>query len=319
MVLVTGASGFLGGRLAQILAGRGAEVRVLARASSDLGHLAGLPIDVVREDVEAAVRGVTHIYHCAGCATDWAPWRDYYEANVAAVTELLRAAAGVRGLRRFLHVSTTDVYGYPEVPCDESHPPVDAGLGYNRSKCQGEARVWEAARDAGLPVTVVRPATIYGPRGRAFVGDIATRIRQGLMAVIGGGRARGGFCYVDNAAEAILQAAEASETAGRAYNLADGTGVTWRRYVDAMADGLGCRRPWIDLPVAAAFALARVMEAPHRWLGLPVRPALTRHAVLLLARDQEYPAERARREFGFRPAVSFEEGMRRSVEWARGR
>jgi len=318
MVLVTGASGFLGGRLAQILVERGEAVRVLARPTSDLRHLDGLPVEVVRGDAGAAVQGVTHIYHCAGCSTDWAPWRDYYEANVAGVEELLRAAAGVTGLRRFLHVSTTDVYGYPLVPCDESHPILDAGLAYNRSKGMGETRVWEAARDTGLAITVVRPATIYGPRGKAFVTDLAKLIRQGLMAVIGGGRATGGFCYVDNVAEAMIQAAMASETAGRAYNLSDGTGVTWRQYVDALADGLGCRRPWIDLPVAAAFGLARAMEAPHRWLGVPGRPLLTRHAALLLGHDQEFPIERARREFGFRPAVGFEEGMRRSVEWVAG-
>jgi nucleoside-diphosphate-sugar epimerase len=317
MVLVTGASGFLGGRLAQILVARGEAVRVLARASSDLRHLDDLPVEVVRGDAERAVSGVTHIYHCAGCSTDWAPWRTYYEGNVAGVEELLRAAAGVKDLRRFLHVSTTDVYGYPLVPCDESHALTDIGLPYNRSKCMGETRVWEAARDAGLPVTVVRPATIYGPRGRAFVGDIAKLIRQGLMAVIGGGRTAGGFCYVDNAAEAMIQAATASETVGRAYNLSDGTGATWRRYVDALADGLGCRRPWIDLPVGAAFGLARVMEAPHRGLRVPGRPLLTRHAVLLLARDQEFPIERARREFGFRPAVGFEEGIARSLAWVK--
>jgi nucleoside-diphosphate-sugar epimerase len=319
MVLVTGASGFLGGRLAQVLADRGETVRVLARPASDLRHLEGLPVEVVRSDAADAVRGVTHIYHCAGCASDWAPWRTYYEANVAGVEELLRAAAGVRGLRRFLHVSTTDVYGYPRVPCDESHPLSDVGLPYNRTKCLGEARVWDAARETGVPATVVRPATIYGPRGRAFVADIAKLTRQGLMAVIGGGRTPGGFCYVDNAVEGIIQAANAEEAVGRAYNLADGTGVTWRRYVDALADGLALRRPWIDIPAGAASALARVMEAPQRWLRVPGRPLLTRHAVLLLSRDQEFPTGRARHEFGFAPAVSFEEGMARSLAWLKER
>jgi len=318
MVLITGASGFLGGRLAQILAGRGEAVRVLARENSDLRHLAGLPIEVMRGDAASAVRGITDIYHCAGCSTDWASWSTYYAANVAGTENLLRAAAGAKGVRRFLHVSTSDVYGYPRVPCDESRPPADTGLPYNRSKLLGERKVWEAASGAGLPVTVVRPATIYGPRGKAFVTDIAKLIRQGLMAVIGGGRTAGGFCYVDNAAEAMIQAATASETIGRAYNLADGTGATWRQYVDAMADGLGCRRPWIDIPAAAAWGLASVMEAPHRYLRIPGRPLLTRHAVLLLSRNQEFPTERARREFGFAPAVGFEEGMRRAVAWALG-
>lgn len=314
-VLVTGASGFLGGRLVQVLAARGQAVRVLARSGSDLRHLTGLPIEVIRGGlVEAsplaeAVQGVTHIYHCAGCSTDWAPWEVYFEANVTGVDNLLCAARETGGLERFLHVSTTDVYGYPVEPCDEAHPPADVGLPYNQTKCLGEDRVWKS----GLPVTVVRPATIYGPRGKAFAIDIARLIREGSMAVIDGGASPGGFCYVDNAVDAIIQAATAPGTDGRAYNLADGTGATWRRYVDALADGLGERRPWINIPSAVAFGLARVMEGGCGHLG--TRPLLTRHAVYLLSRNQEYPAERARREFGFSPAVSFEEGMRRTVEW----
>jgi nucleoside-diphosphate-sugar epimerase len=161
----------------------------------------------------------------------------------------------------------------------------------------------------------VRPATIYGPRGKAFATDIAKLIRQGLMAVIDGGYAPGGFCYVDNTVDAIIQAATTRETAGRAYNLADGTGVTWRSYVDALADGLGERRPWINLPSKIAFALAHILEAPHQHLRISGRPLLTRHAVYLLSRSQEYPAGRARREFGFSPAVSFEEGMARTIQW----
>ena len=180
----------------------------------------------------------------------------------------------------------------------------------------GETAVWEASRNGGLPVTVVRPATIYGPRGTAFATDIAKLIRQRLMAVIDGGRSEGGFCYVDNAAQAIIQAGDSPKTLASAYNLADGTGVTWRTYVDALADGLGERRPWINLPSAIAFPLARIMEAPHR-LRVPGRPLLTRHAVYLLSRSQEYPIERARREFGFAPEVGFAEGMRRTVEWLR--
>jgi nucleoside-diphosphate-sugar epimerase len=319
-ILVTGASGFLGGRLAEVLAARGEVVRVLARAGSALDYLAGLPIEVTRcgldDDgrLDEALRGVTHIYHCAGCATDWAPWSVYYQANVEGTRNLLRAAARAPGLQRFLHVSTTDVYGYPRVPCDETHPPVDTGLPYNRSKCLGERCVWEAA-NSGLPVTVVRPATLYGPRSKTFGSDIAKLIRQRLMALIDGGRAPGGFCYIDNAVDGIVDAATARDAAGQAYNLADGTGATWKSYVDAIADGLNLPRPWIDMPAPVAFALANVMEAPHRWLRIPGRPLLTRHAVYLLCRDQEYPIEKAKREFRFAPKISYEEGMARMIEW----
>src|SRR5258708_2506804 len=113
-VLITGATGFLGGRLAQILADAGQTVRVLARPGSDLEHLTSYPVEIVQGDLSdverlcRAVRGVTHIYHCAGCSTDWAPWDVYYKSNVAGVRNLLQAAARVPELRRFLHVSTTD-------------------------------------------------------------------------------------------------------------------------------------------------------------------------------------------------------------------
>jgi len=318
-VLVTGASGFLGGRLAQVLASRGEDVRILARAGNEPRHLANFPIDVIEgslsdpDALKQAVRNVTHVYHCAACSTDWAPWKVYYEANVAGVRNLLRAAAESTSLRRFLHVSTTDVYGYPRVPCDESHTTVHTELPYNRTKCLGEESVW----GSGLPVTVVRPATIYGPRGKAFATDIAKLIRQRLMAVIDGGRSPGGFCYVDNAVDAVIDAAGASVTMGRAYNVSDGTGATWRDYVDAIASGIGEKRPWIDLPSAIAYPLALALEAPHRFARMPGRPLLTRHAVLLLSRDQEYPIARARRDFGFSPKVSFEDGVARTVAWLR--
>jgi oxidoreductase len=321
IVLVTGASGFLGGRVAQLLAADGVEVRALVRKGRDVHHLTGTRIQFVpgdlsnTESVTTAVKGVSHVIHCAACSTDWAPWRLFFESNVTGVANLVRAAAHESRLERFLHVSTTDVYGYPKFPCDESHPLTDVALPYNRSKCMGEERLWAGAKEFGLPVTVVRPATIYGPRGKAFVIDIARLLRQRSMAVVDGGCVRGGFCYVDNAATSIIQAATHPSTLGQAYNLADATGVTWRQYVDALADAVGARRPWINLPSKAAFAIARAFETAHGRLRLPGTPLLTRHAVFLLSRDQEYPVEKARRHFGFAPKTSFKEGMARTAAW----
>lgn len=325
-LVVTGASGFLGGRLTQLLAEQGHTVRILARPSSDLTHLAGLPFEILRTPITDIrpedLADVTHIYHCAGASTDWAPYDTYYQSNVVATQALLLAArtALTQGspLQRFLHISTSDVYGYPRIPCDESHPLTYTGLPYNETKCLGEAATQEAHDQAGLPVTILRPATIYGPRGSAFVTDIVALLKDRSMALFDHGRTRGGFTYVDNVANAMIAAAHSPNTIGRAYNITDGTNITWREYVHALADGLQqLRRPWLDIPSALALPLGHAMEIAYRRLPLPGRPLLTRHAVLLLARDQAFPITRAQNDFAYAPAISFEEGMNRTIDWAR--
>ena len=320
-VLVTGASGFLGGALTRALVEEGEDVRVLARTTSDLRHLADLPIDVARGDLEdraslgRAVDGARIVYHCAGLATDWAPWESFYRTNVTGVRNLLEAVQDVGELERFLHISTSDVYGYPRQACHESHPITPINLPYARSKSLGEMAVWEWQSSTGLPVTVIRPVSIYGPRSKDFVTEVAQLLLKRQMVLLDGGDCRAGLLYVDNAAEGIIQAAESPHTVGEAYNLRDDTDETWGRYTEALAEGLGAGLPWIRLSGRVALGLAAASEAVYRTLGIKSRPLLTRHAVYVFIRDQGYSIEKAQRDFGFRSRVSFSEGVKRSVEW----
>jgi nucleoside-diphosphate-sugar epimerase len=145
---------------------------------------------------------------------------------VAGVRRLLRAASRTPTLRRLLHVSTTDVYGYRRHAGDETTPIRDVGLPYNRSKGLGELAVWACHRQTGLPVTVVRPASIYGPRSKDFVLEIARAVQRRQMVLVGDGRVPAGLIYIDNAVDAILAAAEAEDSVGQAYALRDETPTT---------------------------------------------------------------------------------------------
>jgi nucleoside-diphosphate-sugar epimerase len=300
---------------------RGEEVVILARATSDLRHLSSTPVRVVRSDLSnraalrEAVAHVTDIFHCAACSTDWAPKQAYLDANVIGTQNLLAAVQQAPRLHRFLHVSTTDIYGYPQIPCTEEHPFVDADLPYNQTKGQAEAAVWKAHQEHGIPITIIRPATIYGPRGKDFTREIAMLLRQRLMAYIDTGTSPGGFTYVDSVVQAMLDAAASTHTIGQAYNIARGTGATWEQYVSLFAEQLGVKPPWINLPFSAAMALAGILETFHGCLRLRGRPLLTRHAVYLLGRNQEFPIAKAKSNFGFSPKISLEEGIRRSVAW----
>lgn len=303
---------------------RSEEVVILARATSDLRHLSSTPVRVVRGDLsnraalQEAVQNVTDIFHCAACSTDWAPRQTYLEANVIGTQNLLAAAERAPRLHRFLHVSTTDIYGYPQIPCTEEQSFVDAGLPYNQTKGRGEAAVWKAHQERGIPITIIRPATIYGPRGKDFTREIAMLLRQRLMAYIDTGTTPGGFTYVDTVVQAMLDAAASPHTIGQAYNITGGTGATWKQYATLFAKQLGAKPPWISLPFTAAMALARIFETAHACLRLRGRPLLTRHAVYLLGRNQEFPIAKAKSTFGFSPDISLEEGIHRSVAWLKG-
>ena len=299
----------------------GEEVIVLARPGADLQHLPAGRVRVVRGDltdqasVNEAAKGATRIFHCAACSTDWAPETTYQAANILGTGRLVAGALRSSALERFVHVSTTDVYGYPLIPCGEDAPIVDAGLPYNRSKGLGEMIVWEAMRERGLPATIMRPATIYGPRGKDFTQEIAVMLRQRMMATVDGGSAAGGFVYVDTVAQAMLDASLHPKANCEVYNLCDGSGTTWAKYLSVFAEQLGTSRPWIDLPFGVAMRLADGLETIHRTLRLGGRPLLTRHAVLLLGQSQEFPIDKARAHFAYEPRVSLEEGIRRSVAW----
>src|SRR5271166_5264412 len=177
MVFVTGATGFLGSHVAQALAARGEPVRLLVRRPERARWLEKLGARCVAGDLSseaalaAALKGCRCVIHCAARASDWGTWEDFREANDYGVGRLLKACESA-SLERFVHISTTDVYGYPDRDgLDETTPLRDRGLAYNSSKISGERRVW-AALDAGLPVTVIRPGCIYGPRSVTLGQDI---------------------------------------------------------------------------------------------------------------------------------------------------
>ncbi|SDE84516.1 type I polyketide synthase [Streptomyces griseoaurantiacus] len=320
-VLVAGASGFIGGHLTRRLAEHGHRVRVLVRDGSDRSAFDGADVEIVTGDLgdadslRRAASGVRHVYNCTGMSADWGAWEDFRSVNVDGSRRLAEAAHHAGTVERFLHVSTTDVYGYPAVPCDESTPPRDIGLPYNRSKLLGERAVRETAERTGLPLTVVRPVSVYGPRSKDFVIEIASLLVARQMVYIRRGDVPAGLVHVGNLVDGMIAACTSETAAGRTYNLRDADLTTWREYVEALARGLGVKAPALSLPTPLARGVATASERLYGALRVKARPVLTRHAVHLFDRDQSYPIDRARDDFGFKSEVGFQEGMDLTVAW----
>ncbi len=319
---VTGGSGFLGSHLIDALVARGEEVRALVRPTSKIDHLQNRGVELVYGDLsdvsslEKATKGVERIYHCAALAADWGARETFYAANVTGVSNLL-AASLKTNVARFIHVSTTDVYGHPDYPADESAPYRFRGWHYGDTKIQGEQRVWNYHKKYDLPITVIRPVSIYGPRSDTLVLEIVNLLKSGSMVHIGYAQKPAGLAYVTNVVDAMLLAGDSENCIGQAYNVSDGSDISWRQYVNRLAKMFGIAAPRIILPYRLAYFTGWIMEKFYGALRIKSRPLLTRMAVEIFGTHQGFPINKARRELGYEPRMDFEQGMDAVEIWLR--
>jgi nucleoside-diphosphate-sugar epimerase len=321
--LVTGGSGFLGSHPVEALVARGEHVRALVRSTSKQTHLQGLGVELEYGDLtdapslRRAIRGAERVYHCAALAADWGyPWATFRAINGTGTGSLLEAALEAK-VSRFIHVSTSDVYGNPDAPVDETAPHRLRGWPYGDTKIQAEQLVWAFYREHGLPVTVVRPVSIYGPRSASFVLEIVELLRSGGLVHIGRRAKPAGLAYVANVVDVLLRVACSERSVGQAYNASDGSSISWQQYVDRLARIIRAPAPRAVVLYRPAYLTGWAMERIYGARRIEARPLLTRMAVELWSTDQGFSIEKARRELGYEPEVDFDEGMRRVEAWLR--
>jgi nucleoside-diphosphate-sugar epimerase len=325
--LITGATGFIGGHLAARLAGEGWHVRCLARPTSDTSQIDGLDVEIVEGDLQdpdslvRAAAGCRVVFHCAAMVSDWATVAEISRVNVRGTQNLLDAAAG-GSVERFVHFSTTDVYGHRgRDEIDETYVGRHFSNWYAQTKLNAEREVRGAEAARGLAAVILRPATVYGPRSREVIGDIARAIRGGNMLLIDSGRPVAGLVYVDNLIDAAVLAAGHDAAPGQAFNITDGLDVTWRQFTDDLARGLGCQGPRWSLPFRAANGIAFTLEQGYRLLrrtaGLRTRPLLSRQAVHVLGADQLFSNRKIRTVLGWVPRTSYAGGLDATLAWLR--
>jgi 2-alkyl-3-oxoalkanoate reductase len=321
--LITGATGFVGGHLVEACVKRGWSVRALMRSTSDPSVLERHNARLIRGDladrsaVREALQGVEVVLHCAAKVGDWGPVEEYRTVNVEGLRGLLDACRD-QPLRRFVHFSSLGVYAARHhYGTEESEPlPAQHMDGYTQTKVEAEQLVLNYHRDHQLPAVVLRPGFIYGPRDRTVMPKLLNNLRQRKVRYIGGGKRAMNCIYVGNLVEAALLAVEKPEAVGQIYNLTDGEFVSKRRFIESIADGVGLPRPKpVGVPLWLARLLAWSMERSARKRGDPKPPRLTQGRLKFLGLNLDFSIEKAKRELGFRPRWSFEEGMRETVAW----
>jgi nucleoside-diphosphate-sugar epimerase len=321
--LITGATGFVGSHLAEACAARGLPVRALARASSDTALLERLGVTIVRGDLgdAAALRqaldGAHVVLHSAAKVGDWGPVADFRSVNVDALGTLLEACRA-RPLHRFVHLSSLGVYAARHhYGTDETEPlPRHHVDGYTQTKVEAEELVLRYHREHGTPAVILRPGFVYGPRDRTVLPRLIDNLRRRKVNYIGrSGRALNTI-YIGNLVEAVFLAAQRPEAVGQIYNLTDGEPVSKRRFIEGIADGVGVPRPRpVRVPLWIARILAWWQESRARRRNSPKPPRLTQGRLKFLGLNLDFSIDKARRELGYRPRYSFDQGMAETVAW----
>lgn len=341
-ILVTGAAGFVGSRICEILHGGGFRVRAGVRRWASAARVGRLPIEIVPCDVRdanqarAAVAGATAIVHCAVGDRD---------VTIDGTERLLEAAMQA-GVERFVHISTIAVYGEQGGELDESTPLQVTGRPYGDSKIAAEELCRRFAQRSGAPhITILRPSIVYGPHSQLWTIEFATRLQSRPWPLPE--EYCGGTCnlvYVDDVVLAILRALEGKHASGEAYNVNGAERPTWNEYFHALNDAMGLP-PILSQTAAVSRTLATVMQPVrtsakyvlkrfqpqvmalyHRSAAAKaimkraesaIRQTPTTDEFELYSRVASYPTAKAARELNFSPRFDMTTGIDYSVAWLR--
>jgi dihydroflavonol-4-reductase len=322
IALVTGATGFIGSHLVELLLKQKYAVRVLLRKTSDTAWLEGLPVEFVYGDLfdadalARAVTGVDYVFHSAG-VTKAKTEQEYYRGNTDGVMNMLEAVSRhCTEVKRFVQISSQTAAGPSPgaAPVTEDVPPHPITT-YGKSKLKAE-QICAEFMDR-IPITILRPPAVYGPRDKDIY-EFFNTMSKGLQPMVGMKEKFVSLIHVGDLVRGFILAAESDRARGETYFISSDRVYGWKEVGEVSRQALGKSAVRIKVPEAGVYAIAAVSE----FIGL-----FSRKPVLInfeKARDmvQDYwtcDSSKAHRDFGFKQEISLQDGIRTTVEWYRAK
>ncbi|MFC4125381.1 NAD-dependent epimerase/dehydratase family protein [Nocardia rhizosphaerae] len=323
-VLVTGASGFVGGAVVRGLRARGVPVRAMVRDAATAPADAEIAVADLADAgaLAAAVAGTSAVVHAAARLGEFGRPAEFFATNVAGTDRLMQEAAAA-GVKRFVFVGSPSALTAPDgsdqLGIDESQPYPSRFLNsYCETKAVAEQLVL-AADSPEFTTCSLRPRAVWGPGDRSGpVVQLLAKLRAGRLPDLSGGKdVRASLCYIDHLVQSVALALDAETIGGRAYFVADAEPIAVWPTLTAVARRFELPPPSVTVPapilggaLAAIETVWRIPAVAQRWT-----PPLSRYAVALVTRSATYDISRAERELGYRPTVSFDDGLDRFYTW----
>lgn len=317
-VLVTGATGFLGGAVARRLADEGAQVKALARRTGRDAYIRDVAnIEVVMGDITDAERmiavteGCDYVFHVAAALNG--PLSKQLPVNVDGTANVARAAVQA-GVKRLVHVSTIATYGYTHRGViTEETPQLPGDVPYNSSKLKAEEMLIALAQELGLSYSIQRPGMIYGPRSGAWTTLFYKLAARRPTIFVGDGSGTSYAVYVDDVVDLLLLQAMHPAAEGEAFNCVSKPLPTFRDFIGGYMQLAGHDR-WLGIPVPIVRLLAPLLDAYFRIRGEPQDVIQLLDHVLS---DNQVSVDKARDLLGWEPQVCLDEGIQRCVPYLR--
>lgn len=318
--LVTGGTGFVGSHTIELLLKRGFDVQCLVRRSRpNLGWVEGLPIEVIRasyydlDSLREAVQRADYILHVAG-VTKARKQREYNDGNVLATKNMLEAAAGSPRLKKFCFVSSFTAAGpSPDGSPLNEESPCNPITTYGVTKLEAETICQLHSKN--IPIVILRPPAVYGPRDRD-VFELFRWASRGILPHLGTKHKRLSLIYGPELARAIVDATISEKTTGETYFVADPEIYNFADVMSTAARILGKRARSVVIPAALLYTVAGAAEL---FTAFQSKPALlnVEKARDLLQTSWVCSSKKIEEHIGFRTQVSIEDGLRRTLEWYR--
>lgn len=320
-IAITGASGFLGGSLAQRLHAKGHELYLHARSSEQAELLKSISDKLIICDINdvgkinSLVDGADLVIHTvSNFRSASGPPESYTRINVEGTKNVFNCAKKAK-VGRFVHISTIGVLGdIKECPASET-TEYNPGDDYQRTKLQAELFCREQAQGGQeMEVVILRPCSIYGP-GDLRMLKMFRMLTKGTFFTVGDCSAYFHAVYIDDLLDAIELVLNKEGIDGEVFIVGGENYVSLKEYISTAARSVGAKYPWVRIPYWPMYVLSAVVEFVCVMVG--VEPPIFRRRVRFFRNNRAFDISKAQKRLGYTPKVDLLEGMVKTVEWYR--